>query len=29
MKAVNAEPLELGKILACVAEGTAELIYLG
>lgn len=29
MKAVNAEPIELGKILTRVAEGTAELIYIG
>jgi len=29
MKALNAEPLELGKILTRVSEGAAELIYLG
>ena len=29
MKAVNAEPLELGKVLTRVAEGAAELIYIG
>lgn len=29
MEALNAEPLELGKILKRVAEGTAELIYIG
>lgn len=29
MQAQHAEPLELGKILALVAAGTAELIYLG
>jgi hypothetical protein len=29
MKALNAEPLELGQILTRVAEGTAELIYIG
>ena len=29
MKALNAEPLELGKILTRVSEGTAELLYLG
>jgi hypothetical protein len=29
MKAMNAEPLELAKILLRVAEGAAELIYIG
>lgn len=29
MQAVNAEPIELGKILTRVAEGAAELIYIG
>ena len=29
MKALNAGPLELGRILARVAEGAAELIYIG
>lgn len=29
MHAQHAEPLELGKILAQVAAGTAELIYMG